>query len=111
MASLSPPKINDLACGKVGQLEILRLIMGIMVNDSQASSTRPTRHLAWDTTGGPYPVAEATTLGGFSPFSVLAGVFHSFLTALKLAYSGRKLRYAHRKVSGVAPLVVHGVSK
>jgi hypothetical protein len=84
--------------------------MGIMVNDSQASSSAPTRLSAWDTAGDPTPVAEAVALGGFSIFSVLARVFHSFLTALKLAYSGLKVRYAHRKVSGVAPFMVHGVS-
>jgi hypothetical protein len=72
------------------------LIMGIMVNDGQAGSTRPTRLLAWDTTGDPTPVAEAVALGRFSVFSVLAGVFHSFLTALKLADSGLKMGVRHR---------------
>jgi hypothetical protein len=61
--------------------------------------------------GGPHPVAMAGPVGGFFTFKPSGVVFHSFLTALKLADSGRKLRYAHRKVVGVAPFVVHGVSE
>jgi hypothetical protein len=60
--------------------------------------------------GGPYPVAMAGPVGGFFTFKPSGAVFRSFLTALKLAYSGLKVRYAHRMDSVVAPFVVHGVS-
>jgi hypothetical protein len=64
--------------------------------------------------GGPHPVAMAGHSVGFFTFKPSGAVFHSFSGAgwfERLANSGANMPIVHRMDSGVAPFVVHGVSK
>jgi hypothetical protein len=84
-------------------------------------------HPVWNRPVGPHPcppVGQMATLGDrvvdgdvatgdVGSFGDLAGGVHrpSYHTVWFVEFAGAKMRYAHRRVSGVALFVVHGVSK